>query len=144
MLIRRECLDEDSAFGAENNNYAESIVDSLCGAFANAIADAVGADNVLEHDVDLTTLTGVKDYGSVRRHASLLTLARYQKYVDILDRHKPDRWWWLATANATKRHENERWVLCVSPSGYINNGNCDVDCGVRPFCILKSDIFVSF
>lgn len=142
-LIRKDCFEDSSAFGSENNNYADSIVDCLCQDFANRLTDAIGAENVLEHDVDLTALTGVKDYGSIRRHASLLTLKKYQRYVDILDRHKPDQWWWLSTASGTKRHENERWAVCVSPSGGISNGSCSNGNGVRPFCILKSDIFVS-
>lgn len=142
-LIRKECFEDESVFGPENNNYAESIVDSLCGAFADMIASEVGSDNILEHDVDLTALTGDKSYGAVTRQASLLTLGRYQRYLDILDQHKPDSWWWLATANSTKRHENDRWPLCVSPSGHIDGDYFDFDFGVRPFCILKSDIFVS-
>lgn len=143
-MIRKECFEDESAFGSENNNYAESIVDSLCGAFADMIAAEVGADNILEHDVDLTALTGDKSYGALTRQASLLTLGRYQRYADILDQYKPDSWYWLATANSTKRHENDRWALCVSPSGRIYNGGCyHLHYGVRPFCILKSDIFVS-
>lgn len=142
-LIRKECFEDVSAFGSENNNYAESIVDSLCGAFADVIASEVGSDNILEHDVDLTALTGDKSYCAVTRQASLLTLVRYQRYVDVLDQHKPDSWWWLATAVSTKRHDSDRWALCVSPSGLIYFGGYDILNGVRPFCILKSDIFVS-
>ena len=142
-LIRKDCFEDESAFGSENNNYAESIVDCLCVDFANRLAETIGTENILEHDVKLTALTGVKDYGSIRRYASLLTLARYQKYIDVLDQHKPDSWWWLATANATKRHGNEKLALCVSPSGIINGGLYNFVNGVRPFCILKSDIFVS-
>ena len=142
-LIRKECFEDVSAFGSENNNYAESIVDSLCEAFADVIASEVGSDNILEHDVDLTALTGDKSYGAVTRQASLLTLGRYQRYLDILDQHKPDSWWWLATANSAKRHDNDRWLLCVSPSGDIYFGGYYFHFGVRPFCILKSDIFVS-
>ena len=142
-LIRKECFEDVSAFGSENNNYAESIVDSLCEAFADVIASEVGSDNILEHDVDLTALTGDKSYGAVTRQASLLTLGRYQRYLDILDQHKPDSWWWLATANSTKRHDNDRWPLCVSPFGYFDFDGYYDRFGVRPFCILKSDIFVS-
>jgi hypothetical protein len=142
-LIRKDCLEDESVFGSENNNYADSIVDCLCVDFANRLAETIGAENILEHDVDLTALTGVKDYGGIRRHASLLPLARYQKYIDVLNQHKTVSWWWLATANATKRHENDKWVLCVSPSGFISNDIFSFDYGVRPFCILKSDIFVS-
>lgn len=142
-LIRKHCLEDESKFGAENNNYAVSAVDDICETFADEIAETVGGDNILVHDVVLTALTGDDSYGVIKRHASLLTLAQYQRYVDILDQHKPDQWWWLATPNSTKRHENDRWALCVSPSGIIDFVNYYDRIGVRPFCILKSDIFVS-
>lgn len=142
-LIRKHCLEDESQFGTENNNYAVSAVDDICEAFADEIAGTVGGDNILVHDVVLTALTGDDSYGVIERYASLLTLAQYQRYVDILDRHKPDQWWWLATPNSTKRHENDRWALCVSPSGRIIGDGYFSHYGVRPFCILKSDIFVS-
>lgn len=143
-LICKGFFGEETVFDEEDNNYENSIVDGICEVFADQIAAAVGAENIVGHNVDLTTMDGLKDYGVVSRRASLLDLNRYRQYVDILDQHKPGEWWWLATATSTKRHENDRWALCVSPSGYIDNDSCFSDYGVRPFCILKSDIFVSF
>lgn len=145
-LISKGLFGEGSAFSEENNSYDGSLVDCICETFADQIAEAVGAENIVEHNVDLTTLDGLKDYRCVSRRASLLNLSRFRQYVDILDKYNPGGWWWLATATSTKRHENDRWALCVSPSGCIGRGNCSIygDGGVRPFCILKSDIVVSF
>ena len=143
-MICRDFFGEKSAFNAENNNYKDSFVDCICETFADQLAAAVGAGNIVEHNVDLTTLDGLKEYGFVSRRASLLNLNRYHQYVDILDQHKQDDWWWMATATSTKWHENDRWALCVSPSGGISIVYCNFGYGVRPFCILKSDIFVSF
>jgi len=67
----------------------------------------------------------------------------YRQFVDILDEHKIDAWWWLATPYSTPRHEHTSWVKCVSPSGYIGYGGYYHCRGVRPFCILNSNIFVS-
>ena len=144
LLIQKELVEEEVAFGASNNNYVGSNVESICQEFADAIAELVGDENIIRHNLDLTSLDGLKDYGTIADcSASPLTLSMYQRYVDILDQHKPNSWWWLATATSTKRHENDRWVLCVSPSGLIHVDNCNNHDGVRPFCILKSDIFVS-
>ena len=142
VLIRKDLLPAQ-AFGA-TNNYDGSYVDAACNEFAKEISDAVGAENMVLHTVDLTTDDGLKDYGHIQRQASLLTADQYRQYVDILDEHKPDAWWWLATAYSTKKHDNDRWGKCVSPSGGIDSGS-DGDSvnGVRPFCILKSNIFVS-
>ena len=141
-LIRKDLL-PDRQFG-ENNNYAGSYVDEACNEFAKEISSAVGEKNLVLHTVDLTTDDGLKDYGKVQRQASLLTCDQYRRYAEILDEHKPDDWWWLATAYSTKKHDNDRWVKCVSPSGFIcYDGYYIDDRGVRPFCILKYNIFVS-
>lgn len=143
-LITKECIGEETTFGENNNNYAESIVDDICESFAELLEDAVGEENLVEFDVDLTSDDGLKDYGQIRRKCALITADMYRRYVDILDLHNPKKYWWLATPHSTKRHENDSWVKCVSPSGSICRDYyiCGVY-GVRPFCILKSDIFVS-
>lgn len=143
-LILKDFYGEDSEFDGKNNNYNGSYVDKKCQEFAQKLAERVGWGNIVLHTVDLTSDDGLKDYGTVERHASLLTAEMYRKYVDILDKFNREKWWWLATPYSTKRHGDTTWIKCVSPSGGICHGNCGVrDDGVRPFCILKSYIFVS-
>ena len=141
-LILKNLYAEESEFG-ENNNYDDSYVDKKCQEFAKALADIVGEDNLVLHEVDLTSDDGLKDYGTVERRASLITADMYRKYVDILDKFKLDRCWWLATPWSTKRHDNDTWAKCVAPSGRVSFDIYYNDIGVRPFCILKSNIFVS-
>ena len=142
-LILKDLYVEETEFG-ENNNYDGSYVDEQCRKFALELAAIVGEENVVEHEVDLTSNDGLKCYGSVERRASLLTADLYREYVDVLDAVKLDKWWWLATPWSTARHDHEACVLCVAPSGIINGGRYyDDDVGGRPFCILKSSIFVS-
>lgn len=134
---------ETMSFGS-NNNFNGSDVDAWCESFAEDLANTVGERNLVLHTVNLTSDDGLKDYGTIQRRVSLLTADQYRTYVDILDQHKPDSWWWLATPFSTARHDNDLWVKCVSPSGCFNYGNgFSDDNGVRPFCILKSTIFVS-
>jgi hypothetical protein len=130
------------AFGS-SNNYDGSKVDKLCSEFATKLAKVIGEDNMILHTVDLTADDGLKDYGSVKRFASLLTADLYRRYVYTLDKYKPDAWWWLATPYSTPTHGYESTVDCVSPRGYFNDGRFNRDFGVRPFCILNSNIFVS-
>lgn len=141
-IIRKELLRKDMEFGS-NNNFSGSYVAAKCDEFANEIAGIVGAENLVEHTVDLTSDDGLKDYGSIKCRCSLLTTNLYRRYVEILDKFKPDRWWWLVTAHSTDRHGNSNWVKCVSPAGRINIDVYNNCIGVRPFCILKSSIFVS-
>lgn len=142
-LILKGMYGEETEFGEENNAYDGSYVDQRCQAFAWELAEIIGKDNIVLHKVDLTSDDGLKDYGVIERRVSLITTDMYRKFVEILDTVNPRCWWWLATPHSTKRHENEAWVKCVSPSGYISSGSYDFDVGVRPFCILKSNIFVS-
>lgn len=142
-VILKDLLREDEKFG-ESNDYKDSNVDSICNVFGEEIAGIVGEGNIVEHIVDLTSDDGLKCYGTISRFMSLITTDMYRKYVDIFDEHKLDKWWWLSTPWSTPRHENSAWVKCVSPRGVICNGSCnDGYVGVRPFCILKSNIFVS-
>ena len=142
-LIRKELLRESEEFG-DNNNFAGSNVEDICNDFAEELADIVGGENVILHDVDLTSDDGLKDYGVIKRRVSLLTAPMYRQFVEILDAHKIDAWWWLATPHSTAKHENASWNKCVSPAGRIDIGGCfRRDYGVRPFCILNSNIFVS-
>ena len=132
-----------SEFGA-NNNYKGSNVDRICNEFAEKLAAVVGDENIITHNVDLTADDGLKDYGKIRRKVSLLTANQNRKYVEILDKYRQDRWEWTCTAYSTPRHNEEEWVKVVSPSGIIGNNNCNYYYfGVRPFCIVDSNIFVS-
>lgn len=142
-LLLKGLLKESAEFGT-NNNYDGSNVDEICNDFAVELINAVGEDNVLPFTVDLTANDGLKCYGTIeRRRAALLTAEQYRRYVYIIDEHKLDKWWWLATPYSTAKHDGTEYALCVSPGGYICYLSC-YDCnGVRPFCILKSNIFVS-
>lgn len=142
MVILRDLLPDTVRFG-ENNNYLDSNVDEMCNEFAQELAGEIGLENIVLHEVDLTSDDGLKDYGVIHRRVSSITAEMYRKFVETLDKFKPDAWWWLATPHSTATHENDSWVKCVAPSGCIGNFRCSGGNGVRPFCILKSNIFVS-
>lgn len=143
VVIKKDKYGEDVKFG-KNNNYNGSNVDEICNRFADEIAAIIGAENMLEFELDLTANDGMKCYGSVKRRMALRTADMQRKYAYIFDK-LPKFWEWLATAYSTPKHEDSTGVECVSPLGniYYYDSSYD-DCGgVRPFCILKSDIFVS-
>ncbi|MBQ7095847.1 MAG: hypothetical protein IJN80_05310 [Clostridia bacterium] len=139
-----KALYRNSEFFGENNNYDGSNVDAICKDFGCEIEKIIGEENLIKHTVNLTADDGLKCYGSIERKMSLLTANLYRKYVDLLDEYKIDDWWWTATAYSTPKHDNSSWVKCVSPRGGIHNSDSyDIISGVRPFCILNSNIFVS-
>ena len=144
-VILKDLWRDDVEFRDSGNNFDGSNPDKLCKEFEEEFLKNFEktALVLLLHNVDLTSDDGLKDYGVIERKVSLLTAEQYRKYVEILDKHKIDAWWWLSTPHSTKTHDNDNWIKCVSPSGYVNDYfYCD-DLGVRPFCILNSNIFVS-
>ena len=142
-LLMRELLEYDVVFG-NSADYKTSSVKKMLDEFASELEKEVGKDNIIEHCVDLTTDDGLKDYGKMIAKVSILTCELYRKFVYIIDKHKSDKWWWLSTPYSTPTHGNAYWVKCVSPSGNIHDYYYDgYYYGVRPFCILNSDILVS-
>lgn len=142
VVIKNKKHGSDIHFG-DNNNYDGSDADEVCNKFGDEIAGIIGKDNMLEFELDLTANDGMKCYGSVKRKMALRTADMQRKYAYIFDK-LPKFWEWTATAYSTPEHDDSTGVECVSPLGdiycdYSDYGNY----GVRPFCILKSDIFVS-
>lgn len=141
-VILKELYLDDIKFGT-TNNYDGSNVDGICYDFGKKISKIIGDYNLIEHTVDLVADDGLKCYGTIKRQMSLITANLYRRYVEILDKHKLNAWWWTATAYSTPKHNNSSWVKCVSPSGNFYYYNYFNNFGVRPFCILNSNIFVS-
>ena len=133
-----------SRFGDNNDFRSSDILKRLQEEVLPKIIEAVGDENVCEFETDLITLDGLKNYGTMRSRISIPTFDFYRANVAVFDQHKPDKWWWLATADSAKPHFDPICSLCVSPSGDIGGDICfNVYNGVRPFCILKSSIFGS-
>ena len=141
-LLLKGLYRENESFG-QNNDFRGSNVQRICREFADELSAIVGVENLVEHTVDLMSDDGLKDYGSIKELVSLLTTDLYRRYVDTLDLNRLKKWWWLATPYSTPRHEDANWIKCVSPRGGFNIGRYYGGNGVRPFCILKSNIFVS-
>lgn len=132
-----------SEFGG-NNNFAESkILERLEKEVLPKIIEAVGEENILEHEIDLTSLDGLKTYGSIKSKISITTFDFYRANVKVFDEHKVDSWWWLATPDTTPEHLNDTWCRCVSPVGVIGFNAYFSNFGVRPFLKFVSSIFAS-
>ena len=141
-LLLKDKLGEDMAFGS-NNDFRTSNVKKFLDDFAEEISGIIGEDNLVEHIVDLTADDGLKCYGTIKAKMSLFTAQMVRENVEILDEFKLDEWWWTCTPYSTPKHENSSWIKCVSPLGNLNYINFLNVLVVRPFCIVKSSIFVS-
>lgn len=137
---------KDSAFLYQfggNNNYAKSIVKcKLEDEILPIIEKAVGAENIVEHEVDLLSLDGDDKWGKIKCKISIPTFDFYRHNVRIFDRYKLDRWWWLATPDTTEAHYSDEWITCVSPRGRIISRSYYDSSVVRPFIVFVSSISV--
>lgn len=107
------------------------------------IEEEVGAENLVEHTVSLTTVDGQDDYGELTCKVRPLTFDEARKYNNLIVNNDLDDWWWTCTAWTSPNREYNRSITVVLPSGYFRNCYCYNCRGVRPVCILKSNIFVS-
>ncbi len=148
--ITREFVLKNTKFDDETNNFAKSsLYQKLQNDILPGILNAFGADNVIEFETDLTSDDNLDDYGTVTGKISLLTDRQYREYarlinpVEDLKKYEVNDWWWLATPLSTPKREVPYSVRCVLPLGCLYFFGCFYLFGVRPFCIFKSDIFVS-
>lgn len=146
IAISKDCV-FDSTYGENNNLHESKILKRLQEEVLPKIEEAVGADNVLEFETDLTTLDGLKPYEPLKSKISLPTLDffRYRENVskDVFEEYNPFCWWWLATPESAKPHSEPWWSVCVAPSGYIDGNRFNCINGVRPVLFFVSDISVS-
>lgn len=134
----------NSEFGRDNNFSCSTVLKRMQEEILPKIMEVVGDENICPIQTDLTTLDGLRPYEPAESLISLPTFNFYRNHVDIFDRYKVKRWWWLATPESAQPHSDPDWVVCVAPSGYIFSGICDIGhLGVRPFLVFKSSIFGS-
>lgn len=141
-VVRKECLDKTMEFG-NNNNWKESEWRKyLNREYLKEMEDTFGTDNIVEHDVDLTSLDGYDDYGVSVDKISVMNIDRYRKYHKYVG--DTGECHWLSTPDSTPSGTGSSSVRCVGAGGCVDWSGCDWDRGVRPFFILKSSISVSY
>lgn len=141
-ILFKDCIEGRKTFDSNSGNWISSNLRNFLNTdFYKQLSAEIGAENIVEHTVDLTTVEGSKKFGAVQDKVSLLTCHQFSKYHDTLTKFKPDKWWWLCTPIDVPNYED--CARAVNYYGIVNYSHCYDDGGVRPFCILKSNIFVS-
>jgi len=127
-----------SEFG-KTNNYAESYVrDELINSELAVDLKKEFGDKLVPISLDLTSMDGFKDYGSVE--GDILAIPNIQLLMEFGENIPLiDNWYWLANPNQTPKRGDSRYVQCVSSGGGVRYGDCYWGGGgVRPFFILQS------
>lgn len=143
-VITEDLYREDVKFDDDCTEYRKSSLRELCeGEILNEFSDEFGEENICTNEAGLVTVDGQEVFGKLLTKVRPLTFDEAREYNDLLaNKNLPD-WYWTCTPWSTKGRGWEYSVAVVSPSGNIGNGSFYSSLGVRPFCILKSNIFVS-
>ena len=135
-------FEHEDAEREDHNNYVGSHIGKFLGEWLECNEDLDEA--ALPYDIDLTTMDGMKDYGTPTVRVGLLTIDEYRKYRE----HIPlaSDWWWLATGwtTASSPYSNAFNAYYVNTGGTL--GSLDVYgayFAARPALYLKSSILVS-
>lgn len=143
-VISKEFMAKDVVFDRNTKDYNKSSLKKMIEADIQPIIEnALGAENLVEHKVNLTSVDMQHEFEDCVCKVRPITFDEARKYNDLLVNKDLGDWWWTCTTWSTKERGLEYSIAVVSPSGYFSNSIYDINFGVRPFCILKSHIFVS-
>ena len=140
-VISKGFMSEDIVFDDDTKDYNNSNLKKI---IEENIQPAVGVGNIIEQVVSLTSVDMQGEFKPCYCKVRPITFDEARKYNNLLVNKDLDDWWWTCTPWSTADRGWKRTITVVSPSGYFDNFySCYLNCGVRPFCILKSNIFVS-
>lgn len=143
-VISKGFMAENISFDPNTRDYNKSEIKKFIEEKIQPVIESeVGAENIVEHEVSLRSLDMQKEFEDVSAKVRPITFDEARLYNDLLVNEDLDNWWWTLTPWSTSKRGNRYGIAVVCPSGNIGNRYCSLNGGVRPFCILKSNIFVS-
>lgn len=144
LVISKGFMAEDVKFDENTRDYNKSSLKKLIESKIQPVIETeVGAENLVEHEVDLTSVDNQNEFGSCQCKVRPMTFYEAREYNDLIADENLDNWTWTCTPWSTEKRGNKYSLTVVLPSGRINDVSCYGSIGVRPVCILKSNIFVS-
>ena len=131
------CPDKDSADEKGSwNNYRTSLIREVLN---DSLADTLGRDNLLMHEVDLVADNGDRAYGTVEDPVFLITCDEYRKYREFIPRYHDWIWtatpWWCGDKDSGTG--TAYGVRLVGTTGQLDNGGAYNGRSVAPACILN-------
>lgn len=143
-VISKGFMAENVKFDEDSRNYKESNLKKVMENLIQPVIEKeVGSKNLIEHEVDLTSVDMQDEFGGFKCKVRPITFDEARLYNNLLVDKNLNDWWWTCTPWSTEDRGWKYSIAVVAPAGYFSNRGCGSCYGVRPFCILKSNIFVS-
>lgn len=143
-VITEKLYRKNVRFDEDTRNYAESELRKLCdGEIYEEFAGVFGADNIIPLPVKLTSVDKQNEFEPVDCKVRPITFDEAREYNDFLVNKELLDWYWTCTPWSTEERGWKYSIAVVAPSGDFDYYCYGSYGGVRPFCILKSNIFVS-
>lgn len=144
VVITEGLYRKNEEFDDDCTDYKKSSLRELCdGEILNEFVAEFGEYNICENEAGLVTIDGQEVFGKLLTKVRPVTFDEGRKYNELLVNKELPDWYWTCTSWSTAERDWPYSVAVVSPSGSFNVNNCNGSDGVRPLCILKSNIFVS-
>ena len=143
-VISKGFMAENIVFDDDTRDYNKSNLRKVIEEKIQPIVEAeVGAENIVEDSVDLTSVDMQEEFSRFKCKVRPITFDEARRYNDLLVNNELNDWWWTCTPWSTAERGWAYSIAVVASSGHFSRGLCNSSGGVRPFCILKSNIFVS-
>lgn len=143
-VISKDFMAENIVYDEDSRDYNESNLKKVIEDEIQPIIESeVGENNLVEHTVELTSVDMQHEFDDCKCKVRPITFDETRKYNNLLPNKELDDWWWTCTPWSTAERGCKYSIAVVSSAGFVIRLNCGRNGGVRPVCILKSNIFVS-
>ena len=144
-VISKDFMAENIVYDENSRDYNESNLKKVIEDEIQPIIESeVEKNNLVEHTVELTSVDMQHEFDDCKCKVRPITFDEARKYNNLLPNKELDDWWWTCTPWSIKERGWSYSIAIVSSAGVISSNSCTSNRGgVRPVCILKSNIFVS-
>ena len=143
-VISKGFMAKNVNFDEDSRNYKESNLKKVIENLIQPVIEAeVGSKNIIEHEVDLTSVDMQDEFAGFKCKVRPITFDEARLYNNLLVNKSLNDWWWTCTPWSTEDRGWKYSITVVAPSGSVGNDFCFNSYGVRPFCIFSSAIFES-
>lgn len=143
-IISKNFMAEDIVYDEDSRDYNKSNLKKIIEDKIQPIIESeVGENNLVEHTVELTSVDMQHEFGDCKCKVRPITFDEARKYNNLLSNKELDDLWWTCTPWSAAERGWTYSMTVVSSAGDFHYDCCNFSRGVRPVCILKSNIFVS-